>query len=403
MLTTLTKLSWQQHSLDLFLHRDTDDPDGPVTALLGIHVDDIIACSISPNAKDLEDVKAAFTWGSEWECDDFVFIGRRITCHKDSSITLSQAHYATEVILTKDKHDPEQKINGDKEAMSEFRTAIGSLQWLAGTSRPDIAADTSLLQKSHDQLTFRDLQEAIAVLRYVNATADAHVKLRPIDFNEMILVAYGDSAFGNAPGGKSQGGFIVTATHSSALDGSGEASLLNWKSYRHQRVLRSTLAAEAAGLDHCEDDANFVGCVLGELTVPGYRAAHSGKTPIPVFPVTDARSLFDAVHRLSSSFQEKRVEIDIAALRDSCRNLRWLPTEEMVADGLTKRSKALRDRLCTWKSNPIVILKESHDATDDVANCEPLRNKSKKNNTCVNLTCACDLNPVDVVPRRSRD
>ena len=67
--------------------------------------------------------------------------------------------------------------------------------------------------------------------------------------------------------------------------------------------------------------------------------------------------------------------------------LRWLPTEEMVADGLTKRSKVLRDRLRMWMSDPIVNLKEAHDATDDLQTCEPLRpNKSKENMTRVKIT-----------------
>lgn len=269
----------------------------------------------------------------------------------------------------------------DRDAMSEFRSAVGSLQWLAGTTRPDLCADTSLLQKAHDDLTYGDLQEANTLLKYCKATADTHVVIRPISLESMILVAFGDSAFANAPGGKSQGGFLVVATTEDCARQEADASLLDWKSYRHQRVLRSTLAAEAASLDKSEDYANFLGCMLGEIAVAGYVASHSGRSPFSIWPVTDARSLFDAIHRLATSFQEKRVEIDIAALRQTCRNLHWVPTEVMLADALTKRSRQLRDRLRQWQMNPSVSLSDSHNANNSVPSTEPWRLKSKENTT----------------------
>ena len=81
-------------------------------------------------------------------------------------------------------------------------------------------------------------------------------------------------------------------------------------------MLRSTLASEAASLDKSEDYANFLGprCMLGELTCPENTASHWGEFPFAIWPVTDARSLFDAIHRLATSFAEKHVEIDIAAM-----------------------------------------------------------------------------------------
>ena len=111
------------------------------------------------------------------------------------------------MIISKNKNNPEAKMGTDRDAMSEFRSAIGSLQWMAGTTRPDLAADTSLLQRAHNDLTHGDLQEANAILKYAKATADSHITIRPIPLDSLILVAYGDSAFANAPGGKSQVAF----------------------------------------------------------------------------------------------------------------------------------------------------------------------------------------------------
>ena len=83
-----------------------------------------------------------------------------------------------------------------------------------------------------------------------------------------------------------------------------------------------------------------------------------------VVPITDARSLWDSVHRLSTNFSEKRVELDVANLRQTCRGLRWVPSEKQRADAMTKRSKTLRDSFRQWMSDPDVTLVDSKAAAD---------------------------------------
>ena len=160
----------------------------------------------------------------------------------------------------------------------------------------------------------------------------------------------------------------MVATTSEALQSPTPCSVLEWKSYRHQRMLRSTLAAEAASLDRSEDAANFLGSMLAETFDANFVAAGSGRSPIPVYPVTDARSLFDAIHRISTTFMERRVEIDVAALRENCRNLKWVPSEAMKADCLTKRSPQLRDGFRRWMGDPVVSLQQSKDASAGSSN-----------------------------------
>ena len=120
--------------------------------------------------------------------------------------------------------------------------------------------------------------------------------------------------------------------------------------------------------------------MLGELTCPGYIASHSGKSPFAIWPVKDAPGLcLRPFTRLAHHFAEKRAEIDMAALRQTCRNLRWVPTEAMLADGLTKRSRPLRDHLWIWQGNPKVSLTDSHEAED--ASNERWRTKPTENKT----------------------
>ena len=368
--SVVEKLNWRVHSLDpcLFLWiAKFQDEDGKqvekVVALLGVHVDDILVTALPEWEKEAVDpLRTAFTWGGPWEKDNFVFTGRRITKREDGGYFLDQRHYVQDVTTTKSQKEMLQ-LKDHPDLMSEFRSGIGSLQWMSGTTRPDISADVSLLQKGREDLSTEDLNEINKVIRYVKATPDAGIRIMSIDPDDLILVAFGDSAFGNAPNNKSQGGLLITATTTSALTTSTTCSVLEWKSYRHQRVLRSTLAAEAASLDRAEDAANFLGSMLAETFDASYVAAGSGRSPIPVYPVTDARSLFDAIHRIATTFAERRVEIDIAGLRQNCRNLKWVPSEVMKADVLTKRSNQLRDAFRKWMMQPEISLQESKDAS----------------------------------------
>ena len=365
VLRVLLGLQWRQHSLDpcCFLQVSGDQ----VTAVLGIHVDDVICCALEGYEHHLDAVKKAFEWGSEWERDDFIFTGRRIRRQDDGSFHIDQEHYVAEVHLTKIHHGDDEKLSSHPALVTEFRSGIGSLQWMAGTTRGDLAADTSLLQKPPKELTVGDLKEVNKVLKYVRATANAYYKVNPLDLKDLVFIAYGDSGWANAPGNKSQGGLVTLATSKRCLEEPCKASLLEWKSYRHQRILRSTLAAEAASLDRAFDVGNFMACVFSEMTFGNYRATFA--TPMyEVIPVTDARSLWDAIHRLSTTFAEKRVEIDVAALRQSCRALRWVPTEQQKADALTKRSPALRDAFRRWAQDPVVALTDAKSAEEGADN-----------------------------------
>ena len=203
----LTKLGWETHTLDpcLWLKKETMEGKMTVVAVLGVHVDDMILACRTGYDKYLNEVHGSFTWGGEWQTKDFTFVGRHICQLEDWSLTVDQASYVSEVPITKVKYDPEEKLSSYPELITEFRSGIGSLQWLAGTSRGDISADVSLLQKPPSELKVEDLMEVNSVLRYVRATNTAHYKLVPIDFQNLVLIAYGDSGWANAPGGKSQG------------------------------------------------------------------------------------------------------------------------------------------------------------------------------------------------------
>ena len=76
--------------------------------------------------------------------------------------------------------------------------------------------------------------------------------------------------------------------------------------------------------------------------------------------VTDCKSLFDAVHQQNPSLTEKRTIIDLVGIKEALQNgrLKWVPTSEQLADGLTKLDADLMVRLGLWCQRPRVKLVE---------------------------------------------
>ena len=156
---------WEQHTLDpcLFMRRRRDADTGEVklVGIVGFHVDDMIlgcACDeFGLNVKN--ELHSLFEWGGEWKHNEFTFCGRLLKHDPGAgTIHLSQAAYISDIDVHSLRNlDPTTKLT--PEQLSDFRSGVGSLQWVASMTHPDIAADTSLLQNSPSELTAADLSE----------------------------------------------------------------------------------------------------------------------------------------------------------------------------------------------------------------------------------------------------
>ncbi len=107
-----------------------------------------------------------------------------------------------------------------------------------------------------------------------------------------------------------------------------------------QRVVRSMLAAEAASASTAHDRATLIRFVLSQVVYgQGEATWPEVCRRIPYALLTDCRSLAQRCTKTGSTLTEKRVSLDIADVRaavDDGACLRWIPTDQMPADGLTK-------------------------------------------------------------------
>ena len=172
-----------------------------------------------------------------------------------------------------------------------------------------------------------------------------------------LLVTYTDSSWANA-GLKSQFGVFVLLAPPQASEVKTKATVLDWKSGRSTRVCRSTLAAEASAADEGADRAAANMC-LSELLYnePAYKVGCklNGKHGV------DAKSLYDCIVSENPNVNDKRSPVNIRSVQQTVtpKDIHWVPTNIMHADGLTKLDSNLLLSLSSWLSNPTVQLRDS--------------------------------------------
>ena len=117
-----------------------------------------------------------------------------------------------------------------------------------------------------------------------------------------------------------------------------------WRSFRLARAVSSTLAAEAQLMSVASGTVERLMLLLAELIDGPFSVRQAGdilKRRSPIL-VTDCKSLYDHLCSPSSptAVEDRRTSIDITIIRESIRNctmqVRWVPTNRMLADSLTK-------------------------------------------------------------------
>ncbi len=264
----MKRLGFVEHSLDcmLFLFYENSE----LIAIACFHVDDmLLACAPS---YDLNRLKDAFTWGpwsSLRQCS-LKFTGHQFRL-RNEDIIVHQQEFTLSTPTKRLRVGPAtDRLLQSAEEYSEYRSCGGSLQWLSGHSRPDCSATTSLSQRDDPKLS--DLAAMYETIEHARASSADGFCISSLDLKKLCTVAYGDSSFANAPGCKTQQGHVTTLTETTCTTRETRASIVDWRSGRAHRVVRSTLAGEAAACDNAADSGVYTARFMAEVVHGRQRA-----------------------------------------------------------------------------------------------------------------------------------
>lgn len=123
---------------------------------------------------------------------DMVFAGLHIHPDLSGSIQVDQKDYAHDIpsihVSRERRQEPKSPVTPKE--LQLFRGLIGSLQYAATNTRPDISCRLSLLQAKIPSATVQDLLQGNRLLTEIKNFAEVHVKYQPIPIEQIRFIFF---------------------------------------------------------------------------------------------------------------------------------------------------------------------------------------------------------------------
>ena len=137
-----------------------------------------------------------FPFGSQRQ-GSFTFTGVNIHQEHNGDILLSQKEYINDIPpidISRDRRkNPELPITPSE--LQQLRGLIGSLQYAATNSRPDLSCRLSLLQARVTCATVADLLQGNRLLTDAKRHSDVTIKIQALPVNQVRFLSFSGAAF----------------------------------------------------------------------------------------------------------------------------------------------------------------------------------------------------------------
>ena len=371
---TLQQIKWKPSCFDPCLYQ-LRNAKNELVGVLGIHVDD---CALGGFGTEFEtsvkQLKARFPF-RKWRVRQGEFCGAMYSQQDDGTIQMSMKASIEKI---KPANIPKTKNSDallEDHQVKVLRAINGSLNWVTSQARPDLAAQTSFSQQSFPHPRIKHLRNVNTIVRRAKQHADLCISFKPIPLQQLVVCCHSDAAFANV-GNHTQAGFMIAFAHTDLNDGLMTAwNPAAWRSYRLARAVSSTLAAESQAMATASGTVEWM-CLLLHEIINGPFDVRESKQVLqhhkPIL-VTDCKSLYDHLHSPSSptAVEDRRTSIDITIIKESVRTLnasvRWVPTDRMLADSLTKDAGDPIDLLRACIRNSSYQISPEQDVLDNQA------------------------------------
>jgi hypothetical protein len=305
----------------------------------------------SPNGGDatfsqaIQKLEKRFPFGSQ-RTGNFTFTGIHIHQDHNGDISLDQQDYINDIppidIPRERRKTPEAKINNEE--LQKLRGLIGSLQYAATNTRPDLSCKLSLLQARVTCATINDLLQGNRILNEAERFSETAISVQALPLQELRFLSFSDAAFATREKAHSQKGCVILAT-TETIDKTQSAlvSPLLWFSKKINRVVSSTLASETFALSGALDLLSWTRVHWAWLLNPNLEWKNPEATlkKLPsAFAVVDCKSLFDLLQKTSvPQCSEYRTMLEALVVKERLKEgviIKWVHSAAQMADSLTK-------------------------------------------------------------------
>ena len=269
---------------------------------------------------------------------------------KNKSLSISQSAYIDKILrrfnlqdakTSTTPLDPNIKLTKDqspttdaeKEDMKKipYRQAIGSLMWTAVATRPDIAFSVSLLSQFLENPGRTHWNAVKRVFQYLKGTRNNKLTY---GVNNNGLVGYTDADWASQDHRHSISGYIYQ------IDGGS----VSWSCQKQSIVALSSTEAEFIALTHASKEALWLQHIIAEVFQP---------LELPIQIHSDNQSAIAIAYGNQQHARTKHFDIRLYFIRDTIEedkiSIKYLPTEQMVADIFTKALPGPRMKILAQK------------------------------------------------------
>ena len=216
-------------------------------------------------------------------------------------------------------HEGPVKLNRQK----WYRQAVGSLNHLAVSTRPDLAFSMSRLSRYLDNPSPQHEIALKRVFRYLNGTTGHGLTFQASE-NEPFVYGYSDADWaGDVETRKSTSGYAFFVA----------GALVSWRTRLQSIVTLSSTEAEYAALSETLREAAWLRSLLTEI---GFDEAQL--IPLPIFE--DNQSAIKLATNHANSNRTKHIDVRNHFCRQEHNmghvTIEYVPTDSQVADGFTK-------------------------------------------------------------------
>ncbi|KAL2884885.1 Retrovirus-related Pol polyprotein from transposon TNT 1-94 [Ceratocystis lukuohia] len=283
------------------------------------------------------------------------FLGLEVSRDRgEQKMWLTQTHYinkmAEELDMTAHRARPigapigswdvlEQKQPGEKAAdKATFQSILGTLMYPSVMTRPDIAFATSSLSQHTSDPAERHLDAAKRVARYLRDTNGYGIEFTSPRRGGTyeFLVGYSDADYANSKDRRSVSGMVYTLANGP----------IHWKSQKQRSVATSTTEAEYIGFTPCAKEGIWLNrlvnwCLEQLKTAPNIsQTAQLIKVKNNTLMYGDNQAALKIAGNLGASSKTKHIDIQYHAVKEWIRDgkitLKYVTTDNMLADGFTK-------------------------------------------------------------------
>jgi hypothetical protein len=228
--------------------------------------------------------------------------------------------------------------------LKDYRSVIGALQYLAGSTRPDIADSVNKAAKFSANPQAHHLQAVKKILRYLAGTKGQALCYTGSELSHSVikLEVYADADWASdIQDRKSTTGWLVKLC----------GAAVSWCSRRQDTVAKSTMEAEYIAASSVVDEVVWFRRLLSEL---------QQKQTSPTITYMDNQSAIAAALEGGKESRRKHIDVKHHSIVEHIDNgdviLRWIPSAQNEADLFTK---ALPDRHFILMSHRIMGLDNS--------------------------------------------